>query len=142
MPRWSRRHDLDDGRGRLSGARLLKLNDEVHEKILEQLASGCTLEVAARAAGVGRRTLLDWLARGRNADAVEEEGRKLGADEARLLRLLQDADQVRAQVEVRALATIRTEVVEGSWQAAAWYLERVAPERYAAGRTGGCSARE
>jgi hypothetical protein len=111
--------------------RPLTLNDEVHAEIVEQLTAGCTLEVAARAAEVSRRTLLYWLARGRAADAADEEGRTLSADEARLLRLLRATEEARAQVEVRALATIRTEVVEGSWQAAAWYLERVHPQRYA-----------
>lgn len=112
----------------------LKLTDEVHAKIVEQLASGCTLEVAARAAGVTKRTLASWLAKGRDAEQAEAEGRRLTADARRCLALLYAAEEARAKVEVRALATIRKAMVDGTWQAAAWYLERTHPDRYAAKR--------
>ncbi len=51
-----------------------KLTDEVRAKIVTNLAAGCTLEVAATAAGVTYRTLARWLERGRELDAAIERG--------------------------------------------------------------------
>ena len=43
------------------------LSDDVRDEIGRRLSSGCTLEVAAQAVGVNRRTIQTWLAVGREA---------------------------------------------------------------------------
>jgi hypothetical protein len=40
-------------------------------------------------------------------------------------------EKARAEAREVALDSIRTAAREGQWQAAAWYLERTAPNRYA-----------
>ena len=109
------------------------LTDGVRELIVRHLESGSSLEVAARAAGVARRTLQRWLAAGEEAEAAAEQ-RKLNDREQAYLELQEAAGMARARAQVRALATIQKAAIEGSWQAAAWYLERVFPEEYSARR--------
>ena len=110
------------------------LTDAVRELIVRHLESGSSLEVAARAAGVARRTLQRWLAAGEEAEAAAEAGSKLSAREQAYLDLREAAAEARARAQVRALASIQKAAVGGSWQAAAWFLERVFPEEYSAKR--------
>ena len=109
------------------------LTDQVRELIVRHLESGSSLEVAARAAGVARRTLQRWLAAGEEAEAAAD-GRELNAREQAYLELREAAGVARARSQVRALASIQKAGLDGSWQAAAWFLERVFPEEFSARR--------
>lgn len=111
-----------------------KLTPEVREEIRRVLASGCTLEVAAESAGVSRRSLQSWLATGREAEQTEAEDGKLSAMQRACLDLLQTERQARAELRVKSLAAIQRAALNGTWQAAAWLLERVFPEEFAAKR--------
>ena len=110
------------------------LTDGVRELVVRHLESGSSLEVAARAAGVARRTLQRWLAAGEEAETADEAGSKLSAREQAYLELREAAAEARARAQVRALATIQKAGLDGSWQAAAWFLERVFPEEFSARR--------
>ena len=114
-----------------------KLTEEVREEIARVLASGCTLEVAAAAAGVTRRSVQSWLAAGREAEALDDEGKRLSAMQRSCLDLLQAERKARAEVRVKSLAAIQRAALNGTWQAAAWLLERMFPDEFAAkpGRT-------
>ena len=109
------------------------LTDQVRDQIVRHLESGSSLEVAARAAGVARRTLQRWLAAGEEAEAAAD-GRGLSPRERAYLELREAAGVARARAQVRALATIQKAGLDGSWQAAAWFLERVFPEEFSARR--------
>lgn len=114
---------------RKTGGRPSGLTQAVHDRIVELLQSGCTFEVAAQAAGVARATFYVWLQRGEAAAAADSTDRR----EAPYRALVEAVAEARAVAEVKALTTIqRAAIQEGSWQAAAWYLERSFPERYAA----------
>ena len=110
------------------------LTDGVRDQIVRHLESGSSLEVAARAAGVARRTLQRWLAAGVEAEAAAEAGTRLSARQQAYLDLREAAEEAWARAQVRALATIQKAGLDGSWQAAAWFLERVFPEEYSARR--------
>ena len=110
------------------------LTDQVRDQIVRHLESGSSLEVAARAAGVARRTLQRWLAAGEEAETASEAGSRLSAREQAYLELREAAAEARARAQVRALATIQKAGLDGSWQAAAWFLERVFPEEFSARR--------
>lgn len=112
----------------------MALTPKTHEAVIERLASGSTIEVAAQAAGVARETVSRWLARGATARIARSEGGSLTSSQRVYLRFLQDAEQARSRVEVGALAAIQKAAEDGSWQAAAWYLEHVHPERYSNNR--------
>ena len=82
------------------------------------------MSAAAKAAGVSRQTVYNWLERGRAARSGK-------------LRAFADAvDQAEAEAEVTAVACIRTAMEAGDWRAAVEYLKRRHPDRW-----GGSAAR-
>ena len=107
------------------------LTDEVREEIARRLSSGCTLEVAAQAVGVDRRSIQRWLATGREARELDEQEKKLTAQQKRCLDLLAAEQVARAEVRVKALAGIQKAALSGTWQAGAWLLERLFPDEFA-----------
>lgn len=107
-----------------------KLTPERQEKIVQALASGNYLQVAARYAGIHPNTLNDWLDRGRREQARIDDDQEPSEAEATYLELFQKVEQARAQAEVRSLALIQRAANDGTWQAAAWYLERSFPARW------------
>lgn len=109
-----------------------KLNDVLHEAIVKILRTGCTIETAAEHAGVTKRTLQSWMQKGEDAETRLEAGAKLTAADKGYMALAQDIRKARSEAEVRALATIQRAAADGTWQAAAWYLERAFPDRYSA----------
>ena len=109
-----------------------KLTDGVRQEIVRVLASGCSLEVAAEAAGVTRRSVQSWLATGREAEALDGEGGRLSVMQRSCLELLDAERRARAEVRVKSLAAIQRAALNGTWQAAAWLLERMFPDEYAA----------
>lgn len=106
--------------------RPVKLTADVHAEIVKRLASGCSVEVAAAASGVSRRTVFSWLERGRTASRDNAP-----ASETPFIEFADAVERARAEVEVLALATIMNAARKGAWQAAAWFLERTNPEEYA-----------
>jgi Homeodomain-like domain len=89
------------------------LTPEAERRIVQAVRTGATREVAAAAAGVSRRTLQRWLARGAVEDAPEH-----------FRRLAAAVDQAGAQREVEALARIAM-AGRDDWKADAWYLRFV-----------------
>ncbi len=96
-----------------------KLTPEVQERIVSAIRGGNYLEVAAQFAGIGTSTLYRWLA---NADDPH-------ADPS--YREFRDAvESARSAAEVRNVTLIQQAANDGTWQAAAWYLERTAWQRW------------
>lgn len=101
----------------MTTGRPTKLDDLTSEKIIDALAGGGTRRAAAAAAKVHVSTLQDWLARGRAGEVPFSDF----------------SDRVRwaeAEAEMIMVGAIRKAALSGSWQAAAWWLERRRPERY------------
>jgi len=78
--------------------------------VLEALAAGHARWPAAALAGIGGTTLARWIS----------EDPELAARIA----------QAEAQAEIDHLSVITRAAESGTWQAAAWWLERRAPERW------------
>ncbi len=94
-----------------------KFTQEVAGKILGALRAGNFLETAAAYAGIDSDTIRRWAkagARGKDAE---------------LASFAREIDQARAAAEVRDVAII-AKAAESEWTAAAWRLERRAPERW------------
>lgn len=117
------------------------LNDMIHEQIVRAIRSGAPFAHAAAMAGIGERTLYDWLARGERALLAADSSLPVEATEEPFARFRSDVDIARAQARVAAVATITRAIVgekaeDGTWitfpdwKAAAWYLERSAPEEF------------
>jgi transposase len=98
--------------------RRTKLNDEVQAIIVGALRAGNYVETAAQAAGITKVTLYEWLKRG------EEEPESIYADFANAV------EKARAESEQRDIGIIDRAAHDGSWQAAAWKLERRFPQRW------------
>lgn len=111
--------------------------------IEKTLASGCSIETAALAGGVSRRTLNRWLQHGQEAEALLDEGGELSDRQQQYLRLLEARDRALATAEVAALASVQRSAREGNVQSAIWLLERMYPDQYAPPRrtNGGAGGR-
>ena len=91
-------------------ARPTKYTRERYDAIVQAIELGCTREQAATAAGIGERTLYDWLhAKPQLSQALEKA----------------EAAGVASRLE-RINAAGRS----GAWQADAWWLERRYPEQW------------
>lgn len=106
----------------LDGPRTI-LNEAMIEQIATNLASGCFLDQAATAAGIGRRTLLNWRRRGEEAMEKEAMGETLTANEVLYAEFCRRTEQARSAAAVHAHAVIRG-AFDSDWRSAAWYLER------------------
>lgn len=100
-------------------ARPSKLTPELTELIVLAIRAGNYSKVAAEMAGIGETTFYRWL----------ELGAKEGAKkEFREFR--ESIKRAEAEAEVRSVALIRQAADGGTWQAAAWYLERKHGDRW------------
>jgi hypothetical protein len=99
------------------------LNDETERRIIINLASGVPIGTAAVAAGVTSRTVDNWIARGKAALQLEEEGIDTG-DEAKFANFFRRCKEAEETQVIQSLARIRRAGQNGSWQADAWFLER------------------
>ena len=102
--------------------RLLTL--EVQEVICKAIEAGATLEIAAQAAGIGARTLDEWLHHGRMELRDSPDMESPCADFVKAVTVAS------ATFEIDCLAIIQ-DAAPKNWTAAAWLLERKFPERYA-----------
>ncbi len=100
------------------------LTPEVQKVICEAIEAGTTLEIAARAARIGPRTLDEWLEHGRNELRENPDAEGPCADFVRAVTVAS------ATFEKDTLAIIQ-DAASKNWTAAAWLLERKFPERYA-----------
>ena len=96
-----------------------KLTPERMEQIVSVVRAGNYLEVAARYAGISTTTLYRWLQTADDPDADD------------IYREFRDAvESARAAAEIRNVTLIQTAANDGTWQAAAWYLERTSWQRW------------
>ncbi len=100
------------------------LTPAVKKTICKAIKAGAKLEIAARAAGIGARTLDEWLKHGR--DELQADPDASGPCAA----FVSEVMIASAKFEQELIGIIRKEAPK-TWQAAAWLLERKFPERYA-----------
>lgn len=91
-------------------ARPPKRSPDREQAVLNSLRLGNTRAAAASFAGVGRATFYRWLEDETFRDAIET---------------------AEAEAESRFLSQVAKAAVDGTWTAAAWWLERRRPEAYA-----------
>ena len=101
-----------------SNGRPTKLTPAVHDAIVGMTREGNYAEVSAQAAGISGPTFWRWMKRG------EEEPGSIYE------RFREDILKARAEAENEAIKIIKGAALDGTWQAAAWYLERSKPERW------------
>jgi hypothetical protein len=112
------------------GPRGLLLTAALQDQIVIHLASGAFYDETAKAVGIGSTTFYIWMQQGRQARDKAEAGRDLEPNEVMYMDFVAAVEQARGRATVHAHATIRA-AMPRHWQAAAWYLERTQPRRYA-----------
>ena len=101
-------------------ARPCKLTPELQDRVVAILGAGGSVQVAVKAAGIAPATHYRWRERGRSTRVADAPYRRYreAVEQAVLHAQARHAAHV-----VRAAAT--------DWRAAAWFLEREFPERWA-----------
>jgi hypothetical protein len=97
-------------------------------------STGCGVETAAAIVEVAAATLWKWQARGKewiDEHAPEADGEPVEIPEAErpYVKFVEGLKKARGEAEVFHLRNIKAHTF-ANWQASAWYLERVRPERY------------
>jgi transposase-like protein len=100
-------------------SRQTKLTPEVQDRIVAALRAGNYQETAAVYGGISAPTFYRWMEQG--ADSESEE----------IYQEFREAvEKAKADAEVRDVALIDKAAHNGSWQAAAWKLERKFPNKW------------
>ena len=89
----------------------------IHKRIVEAVAVGVPIKMAAEGAGVGERSVYNWIEKA-------EKGNK------KYVRFWQELQKAKANQVKWCLEKITHEADKGTWQAAAWILERKYPQEF------------
>jgi len=102
------------------------------DALTRAMKGGADLETACDYAGVSVALVYRALERGKVAYERESvAGKKVPDAEREYLALWSDLKKSRADAIVRNVAHVQQAAQNGSWQAAAWWLERTVPHTYA-----------
>lgn len=94
-----------------------KFTPKVREVLMEAVSKGATMSLACKSAGISIHTYTRWMRQGR-------EGKKPYA------QFVVDIEKAQGDRAQRWLEQIELAAYRGSWQAAAWLLERTEHESY------------
>jgi hypothetical protein len=106
------------------------LTADVEERIISAVKGGSYLDDAAAYAGISERTLFRWVQKGKEALNLQEMGIDVTDEEQRYGQFCQSLQRARSEASIRNLTLIQRAAQEGTWQAAAWYLERTNPKKW------------
>jgi hypothetical protein len=90
-----------------------KLTPEVIQRLSEAIKLGATYELACNYAGVTYQTFRSWMIKGENTRRKNK-----------FFELFKAIKEAEGEAAYKWLALIDKAAIEGSWQAAAWKLER------------------
>jgi len=106
------------------------MSEEQTEKLLLAVRSGTDLETSCHYAGLSVPEVYRLLERGKVEAERIGAGQKPKASERAAMALWDDLKTARAEAIVRNVAAIQQAASNGTWQAAAWWLERAVSEKY------------
>ena len=117
--------------GRKSGRKPPSRNDPRVQVLLAALEQGQFVSTSCDAAGIHRSTVARWVKRGEEAQiAMEIDGVDIDASELAYCDISDAIKKAQATAQSQALSVIQKAAQNGTWQAAAWYLERAYPQRW------------
>ena len=97
-----------------------KLTEDIQQVVIGAIQLGMYQEQAALMAGISRTSFFRWM----------DNGTKTGKQYARYRDFRDAVEKARAEAEARKLRSIHIAADSGTWQAAAWWLERSFPNRW------------
>lgn len=106
--------------------RITKLTPDVQKRIITALEAGNYFETACEAAGISASTGHEWMARGRGTSNTRPQTELYA-------QFAEAVERASSKAEIDNLNLINKAARDGTWQAAAWWLERRFPNRW--GRT-------
>jgi transposase len=106
------------------------LSEATRSRVAASLQAGNYVETAAAFAGISASTFYSWMARGRAEILRVEAGGDPDPGEVDFVEFVETVEKARADAEVRAVHAVQKAANDGTWQAAAWFLERSHPQRW------------
>lgn len=103
------------------GRKRMTLDNPRVERLLNGLRLGHFVEEACQHANISKQTYYRWLKEG---EALDEKTTPLTEDEQAIKDLSDAIKAAELAGQSAALDVIRTAASRGTWQAAAWFLER------------------
>jgi hypothetical protein len=98
-------------------ARPAKLTPELTQEITTHIRDGNSPTISATLVGISSSTYFNWMSKGSN-------------QEPKFMEFLESIERAKAQSIVNRVAYIARAADGGNWRAAAWLLERIAPESF------------
>lgn len=106
------------------------IDNEKITNLLAAVRSGTDLDTSCHFAGLSNSQVYRWLERGKIESERIEAGHEPTDAEAEFLNFWDELKKARASAITRNVAHIQKAAQEGTWKAAAWWLERTVPEVY------------
>lgn len=106
------------------------VREESLQKMTAALRNGNDIETAAHYAGQTLAVVYRWLELGKYEAERVAAGMMSDPHKQEYLEFWEELRRARAEAIVRNVAYVQTAAKNGSWQAAAWWLERTVPETY------------
>lgn len=110
--------------------------------LVAALELGVTVDAAVQLAGISRSAYFTWMRRGAPARQRYESDLKVADEEQPFLDFLDKIEGALFTAERNAVEAIQNASIGGSWRAAAWFLERRFPSRWATWRAGSIDPEE
>jgi len=95
------------------------------------LKAGHYLDRAARLANVSPSTAYWWISEGDTQRQRLENDEELSDRDRSYVEIADEIRMARDYAAHRSMVSIQKAATDGTWQAAAWYLERTDPKNYA-----------
>lgn len=106
------------------------LDEDRLERITDALRNGAYIEHAAQAAGISPSTYHNWMDRGRTERDRRRAGLAADDHETPYVDFLESVEKAQSEAAVELLGEIANHARNGTWQAAAWILERKFPRQW------------
>jgi hypothetical protein len=103
---------------------------QIAERFLTAIRGGSTLDTALDYAGLSKAAFEGWLEAAIAESDRVERGEAPRAVLKPLMAFWDAYKKARVEPIVRNVARVQQAAQDGSWQAAAWWLERAVPELY------------
>jgi transposase len=106
------------------------IDDTKIQALLKALTAGHYMERAARMSAISLTTVYRWLDEGKKERESIEAGNEPCKRGQAYLEISEAIQKAREAAAHRAMLAIQNAAQDGTWQAAAWYLERTDREHY------------